>query len=280
MRADDPSATALLVAGGVAFHSTHPRYQNLVPAAAGELSRRFVSAAARLKSGAARFDRFVVAFQEALTVPGISLHYVLRKRAIEDAVRKAIADGFRRLIVLGAGLDTLAIRLSGEIPATEIDHPATQRLKREVAGSTGVEFRAVDFTRHSLADALPLQSERAVVVAEAVFLYLTEEEVSRALADIRKTAPRARLIFSFWAPRVGKSPNFQNARLLADLYLAWKKEPGKWGIAPERIGDFLAGSSFVLRELLLDDAYQRRYLPDPPPLPRGEHIAICDALPG
>lgn len=280
MKADAPSATALLVAGGVAFHSTHPRYQHLVPPEAGEISRRFVTAAGALKSGASPMHRFVVALQEKLTVPGISLHYVLRKRAIEDAVRKAIGEGFRRLVVLGAGLDTLAVRLSDEIPATEIDHPATQRLKREVVGQTKVDFRAVDFTRQSLAEALPPVAERTVVVAEAVFLYLTEVEVRSTLADIRKSSPRARLIFSFWAPRDGKSPNFQNARPLADLYLALKKEPGRWAIAPERVGIFLADNSFVLREMLVDETYQRRYLPNPPQLPRGEHIAICDALPG
>jgi methyltransferase (TIGR00027 family) len=275
MKGDRASATALLVASGIAFHSTHPRHRELVPSEAGQLSRRFVAAAGRVRSGSSRTDRFLVALQEALTVPGLSLHYVLRKRAIEAAVRGAVAEGFRTLVVLGAGLDTLALRLAGEIRAVEIDHPATQRLKRDVAGETKVAFHPVDFTHRASAGFLPELEPRAVFVAEAVFLYLAEEDVRKVLAHIRERSPRARLIFTFWAPREGKSPNFRNARPLADFYLWLKREPGRWAIEPERLAVFLADNSFVLRQLLLDDDFHGPYKP----LARGEHIAVCDALP-
>lgn len=283
MKQDAASATALLVAGGIAFHSTHPRYGFLVPADAGEISRRFVAAAGGpVKSGSSSFDRFVVALQERLTVPGISLHYVLRKRAIEDLVRSAVADGFRQLVVLGAGLDTLAIRLPRDIRAIEIDHPATQRLKRMAGGGgAALEFLAVDFTVESLSEAL-LRSNTfdshapTVFVAEAVLLYLTDSEVRGVLEQIRARAKRARVIFSFWAPRANGAINFQNATWLADLYLRVKREPGKWAIAPDDVQRFVEASGYSLREIQLDAEYQRRYLPNPPDLARGEHIAVCD----
>ena len=285
MKEDAASATALLVAGGVAFHSTHPRYGFLVPSDAGEMSRRFLSAAgAPVKSGASWIDRMVVSLQEALTVPGITLHYVLRKRAIEDRVRAAIAEGFRQLVVLGAGLDTLALRLPRDIRAIEIDHPATQQLKRMAGGGgAGLEFLAVDFTRESLGDAL-LRSNtfdaqaRTVFVAEAVLLYLTEEEVRGVFQQIRNRAPRSRVIFTFWEPRENGAINFQNATWLADLYLRVKREPGKWAIAPANIDPFLESCGYVLREITRDADYQQRYLPSPPRLPRGEHLAVCDVL--
>ena len=289
MKADAASATALLVAGGVAFHSTHPRYGFLVPAEAGEMSRQFVSAArGPVKSGSSAWDRFVVALQERMTVPGISLHYVLRKRAIEDLVRSAIAGGFRQLVVLGAGLDTLAIRLPRDIRAIEIDHPATQKLKR-IAGGGGaaLEFLAVDFTAESLSDAL-LRSNTfdpkapTVFVAEAVLLYLTDAEVRSVLQQIRARTNRARLIFSFWAPRAKGAINFQNATWLADLYLRIKREPGQWAIAPDDIQRFVEACGYSLREIQLDADYQHRYLPNPPDLARGEHIAVCETsvIPG
>jgi methyltransferase (TIGR00027 family) len=273
MKPDAASATALLVARGVAFHSTHPRYGALVPPEAGELSRRFVGPA---KSGSSAFDRFVVALQERLTVPGISLHYVLRKRAIEDLVRNAIADGFQQLVVLGAGLDTLAIRLGKQVRAIEIDHPSTQRLK----SGSDVEYLAVDFTRERLSDALARSKQfdsdaRTIFVAEAVFLYLTDTEVRSVLEQIRAKSPRARVIFTFWAPRVGRAINFQNATWIADLYLRMKREPGKWAIAPDDVRRFVESCGYKLREIQLDADYQRHYLPNPPALARGEHIAVC-----
>src|SRR4051794_31802357 len=70
---------------------------------------------------------------ERATVPGLCLHFMLRKRWIEHAVRSALARGARRVVVIGAGYDTLALRLAREFPAlrfTEVDHPATQAVKR------------------------------------------------------------------------------------------------------------------------------------------------------
>ncbi len=283
MKSDAASATALLVAGGVAFHSTHPQYSYLVPEEAGDMSRRWLAAAgARVRSGASRFDRFLVDLSERLTVPGISLHYVLRKRAIEDLVRSAIGDGYRQLVVLGAGLDSLAIRLPPDVRAIEIDHPATQRLKQQAGGGgTGLELLPVDFTKESLAEALGRATTfdsnvPTVFVAEAVLLYLTDVEVRSVLEQIRTRTSRARVIFTFWEPRGKSSINFQNATWLADLYLRVKREPGRWAIAPKDVKQFVEESGYTLREVLLDDDYQRRYLPAPPPLARGEHIAICD----
>lgn len=265
------SATALLVASGVAYRSTHPRHGHLVPSDAAELSRRFVRAAgARVRSGSSWLDRLVVAVQERLTVPGITLHYVLRKRRIEALTRRALADGFDRLIVLGAGLDTLAIRLSGEVKAIEIDHPATQRLKREVAADpVNVDFVPVDLTRDTLSQSLP--DNNAVVVAEAVFLYLSEEEVRRILRQLGGRHRQTRLIFTFFAPRRRRVINFQNATWLADLWLSWKGEPARWAIAPEDVGRFLSQEGFTLRELVRDTDFHEGYS-----AARGEHIAVAD----
>lgn len=269
---DSPSRTALLVAAGVAFQSTHPRFRHLVPDDAGQLARRFVAAAGlRVQSGASRFDRALVALRERLTVPGLTLHYVLRKRRIEELVRAAIADGYRQLIVLGAGLDTLAIRLSGEVTAIEIDHPATQRLKRSVAPDAKVEFLSVDFTRDTLDGALKRSAryrpgEAALFVAEAVLLYLSEGQVREVFAQLRSRTAPTRLIFTFWEPR--DPINFQNATPVADWWLRHVSEPGRWAIAPEDVRDFVQSERFTLRELTRDAEYHT--------LARGEHIAVAD----
>lgn len=270
MKEDRPSATAFLVANGVAFQSTHPAHRDLVDARAGELTRRFVAAAGgRVPSGASAFDRAMVALRERISVPGITLHYVLRKRRIEQFVRSAIADGFRQLVVLGGGLDTLAIRLAEEVTAIEIDHPATQRLKRSVAGDVNVEFLAVDFTRESLTDALARSSryrpnEPAVFLAEAVFMYLTDGQVRNVF---RQLPPKAHMIFTFMGP----DRNFRDATWFADLWLNWMAEPPRWWIDPSSIERFLGEENFRLIQLARDVDFHDGYA-----AARGEHIAVAE----
>lgn len=270
MKEDKPSATALLVANGVAFQSTHPEHRDLVDARAGELTRRFLAArGARVPSGTSPLDRAMVALRERISVPGITLHYVLRKRRVEVFVRAAIADGFRQLVVLGGGLDTLAIRLAGEITAIEIDHPATQKLKRSVTGDVNVEFLAVDFTREHLTDALGRSSryrsnEPAVFLAEAVFMYLTDAQVREVL---RQLPARARIIFTFMGP----DRNFRDATWFADFWLKWMAEIPRWWIDPSSIERFLDEESFRFLDLARDSDFHEGYA-----AARGEHIAVAE----
>jgi methyltransferase (TIGR00027 family) len=250
-----PSETALLVAGSVAFHSTHPRFAHLVPEEAGRLARKFAPS----RSGSSGLDRAIVAIRERVTVPGLSLHHVLRKRRIEQLVRAGIEAGYRRLIVLGAGMDTLAFRLSREMACTEVDHPATQRLKRELLGQVQIEFLPRDLAAERIEIAEP-----ALFVAEAVFLYLTEQQVRDVLRAVR-----GRLVFTFWEPR--DPINFQNATWIADWWLRHHGEPGKWAIAPDRIRDFVESEGFALLELVRDAEYHQPYR-----AARGEHIAVVE----
>src|SRR5437879_4370389 len=65
----------------------------------------------------------------------MTLWLQLRTRALDDQVVAFARAGGRQLVLLGAGFDCRASRLAGELPGGtvfEIDHPATQRRKREV----------------------------------------------------------------------------------------------------------------------------------------------------
>jgi len=57
----------------------------------------------------------------------------LRTRALDEAWHEAHAGDARQLVILGAGLDGRAFRLDdlGDSSVFEVDHPATQALKRE-----------------------------------------------------------------------------------------------------------------------------------------------------
>src|SRR5215470_17900068 len=57
-----------------------------------------------------------------------------RSRIAEDALSGAVERGIRQIVILGAGLDTFALRSphgAREIRIYEVDHPATQEWKRQ-----------------------------------------------------------------------------------------------------------------------------------------------------
>src|SRR4051812_350641 len=57
---------------------------------------------------------------------------ILRARFTEDALADAVARGVRQYVLVGAGMDSFALRRppwAEELAVVELDHPATQRLK-------------------------------------------------------------------------------------------------------------------------------------------------------
>ena len=63
---------------------------------------------------------------------GLRFFVAMRSRFAEEKALAAIEAGVRQILVLGAGLDTLAYRLEPRagLKVFELDHPATQRDKR------------------------------------------------------------------------------------------------------------------------------------------------------
>lgn len=124
----------------------------------------------------------------------------VRHRVAEDEVAAAVDRGVRQAVVLGAGLDTFGLRnphADRGLRVWEVDHPATQRWKRDRLQDIGVgvpatlTFTAVDFEVDDLADRLAAAGvDRA---APVVFLwlgvvpYLTVEAIDATLAVIGRS---------------------------------------------------------------------------------------------
>jgi methyltransferase (TIGR00027 family) len=86
---------------------------------------------------------------------------VARSRYSEDLLQKAVERGVDQYVLLGAGLDTFAYRSPyAGLRVFEVDHPATQRWKRDLLTSAGISippsltYTPVDFETQSLATQL------------------------------------------------------------------------------------------------------------------------------
>src|SRR5690606_10549634 len=138
MRAHRASQTALKISRLVLYVANDPRRAGLLPSGAAEATEALLRAAGVLQDWqvrAYRSDGFrsMLDWAERRLLPGQTTHVALRKRVLEDETRAAIEAGASRVLVVGAGFDTLALRLARARPHVrfvEIDHPATQSLKR------------------------------------------------------------------------------------------------------------------------------------------------------
>src|SRR4051812_19239490 len=169
-----------------------------------------------------RWYRRTLMAVEGVTARGIFLHYLLRKRFIEDAVRAAIADGCTQLVVIGAGLDTLATRIArekAEVTCIEVDHPLTQSIKSSALDgeppSRNLALVPADLRERPLASVLqsvPIYdgTRRTAFVAEGLLMYLREGDVAKLLSDVRAIAPRgSRFVFTFMEGDGSGRPRFK-----------------------------------------------------------------------
>jgi methyltransferase (TIGR00027 family) len=144
--------------------------------------------------------------------PRIRWFIAARSRIAEDALTAAVGNGARQLVVLGAGLDTLAYRtpLAGSLRMFEVDHPSTQAWKRGLLLEASIEvpttltFVPVDFERETLGDALAIAgfdpALRSFFIWLGVVPYLTEPAVFSTLAFIAGLKGGAEVVFDYANP--------------------------------------------------------------------------------
>ena len=308
MKADNPSATAYLIATSTLFVAADPDAGRLIPARAAELSASFVAARSRLARCAQRALRhkrvrpFVSAL-ERLTIPGIQLHYALRKLYLEETARAALAvsdsGSIRQVVIFGAGYDTLALRLHETFPHAqfiETDHPATQRRKTHALAAhndsrlrrpqPNLHFLPVDLTRQQLAATLTnFKGYRAdaptLFIAEGLLMYLSHAEVEALFQTIREScgAP-SRVAFTFMEPQENGHVNFRSRSLAVDAWLGWSGEVFKWGIQRSALPSYLRERGFRLREIATEETLRQRYLEPNDlahlPLATGEYVCVAD----
>lgn len=158
-----------------------------------------------------------------LATAGMIDHVTLRTQAIDAAVDGALDRGVDQLVILGAGLDARAWRMPqlSDTVVFELDHPASQAVKRDKIGplapqARDVRFVAIDFEKEAVADrlrALEHDAKRPTMwIWEGVTPYLPPEAIDATLADVAtRSSPGSTLAMTYAVdqlpgPRVLHSP--------------------------------------------------------------------------
>jgi methyltransferase (TIGR00027 family) len=299
MTPDKPSATARLIARSVVFMAHDPKLGHLVPPRAAEASTWFLKATSPHANRLLwlidrRWFRALVALVEAMTMPGILLHYIVRKRYLEDVARESLGSSTDQVVVLGAGFDTLVLRLCEGFPTAtfvEIDHPVTQKIKAQVLQShrctnSNLHLLPVDLGRESLTDSLLTyphykRDVRTLFVAEGLLMYLEPNAVNDLFRFIARHSGRgSRFAFTFLEPQRKGKVNFRRGSRIIDLWLNWRGEGFRWGIKRQELGSHLAARGLSLHEITGARALRRRYLRDQATtrahLAQGEYIGVAE----
>jgi len=267
MKEGRPSTTAAWVAGLRGLAST--RHGAIIDDRIAEqllpTPYRQILAAARRFPGALSA---VHAFADLATA-GRSQHLPLRTRAIDDAVTRAVHDGARQLVVLGAGLDARAWRLDvlKDVLVFEVDHPTMQAYKRpRVVGlrpaAREVRFVTSDFEREDLGSRLDAAGYdpqvQSVYVWEGVTMYLSKDAIAMAVRGMSSRTAKGSMLIATYFLESDRDRDF-DMRALRWL-LAQVSEPITATMTPDAFATLLSKNGFGVVSDEGDPEWTKRYL--------------------
>jgi methyltransferase (TIGR00027 family) len=286
------SRTALLIAASLILLRRDPKHSNLVSKTSADLCAHVLetySSQTRLFLKIVRRSWFrpIAKWIEQITIPGILLHYALRKKCIATLARSALANGATQVVVVGAGFDPISLELQLDFPVAEfweIDHPATQRQKLRAVSKIGAErlhFVAADLSANGLdREALIKNSfdpnQRTFWIAEGLLMYLRAEKVSSLMKTLSSlSAPGSQVAFTFMEKRSDDRVQFDSQSSFVDWWLRRRGEPFLWGTTRDQLVE-LVRPWRVIRFFDHDDLRQTEPGLADEPIAKGEVICLAE----
>jgi methyltransferase (TIGR00027 family) len=193
----------------------------------------------------------------------------VRARFAEDSLAAAVTRNVRQAVVLGAGLDTFALRNPyADLTVFEVDHPASQEFKRERLSAAGLKapalrFAPVDFEAQQLSDGLQAAGfdprQPAFFIWLGVVPYLTREAILATL-DFLATLPDTELVLDYSEPLESYPPAARARVERLRERAAALGEPWLSHFVPEELAGLLKARDFTEIEDLGPAEIGGRYL--------------------
>jgi methyltransferase (TIGR00027 family) len=203
--------------------------------------------------------------------PGSRTSLIARTRLMDDYLTLKLATGVPQVVILGAGFDSRAHRITGAERAHffEVDHPNTSAVKKALirralgALPEHVKYVPVNFQRDPLPEALKAAGFdpliRSLILWEGVSNYLTEDSVKATLTFIAGLAEGTVLIFTYVDEAVLHNPAQFAGGSEVQKTFARLEEPWTFGIRPDRASEFFRQSGLCLDSDLSAAEYRERY---------------------
>jgi methyltransferase (TIGR00027 family) len=192
--------------------------------------------------------------------PGILEYVLARTRLLDEVFVDALDRGFPQIVLLGAGMDTRALRFQDRNRGTavfELDIEATQRCKLDVFRAKKVRlpkelvFLPINFNNESLGRVLSeagyRENQQTLFLWEGVTMYLEPEAVDSMLAFIRTGAAEGSIVaFDYVRAAVLRGEGHFYGGRKASETVARTGEAWEFGIEDGAIQGFLSERGFKL----------------------------------
>jgi methyltransferase (TIGR00027 family) len=215
----------------------------------------------------------VEANDEVLQAPHVRAsraHILGRSAFTEDELRRAVEQGCRQYVLLGAGYDSSPARLAeslAEVAVFEVDHPDTQKAKRAALNAgewpANVRFVAVDFERDILrtrlldagwdADAPTFWSWLGVA------MYLTDDAVMNTMRFVGAGAAGTTIVMNFTIHDDEVTPDDLALRRVAAPGVARQGEPWINFYRPAELVERVRALSYTSVESVGPEVFRTRY---------------------
>ncbi len=286
MKDSKPSQTAVWIAKGLMYLNQMGRIPEDVHQKSVALWQRClrITDPMWLKWMSYRYYQIWFGLLERLTIPGLFNHYAARKKMIDNWVQPILASQVEQLIVLAAGFDALTHRyfeIYPNITFIEIDHPATQMVKKAAFNEchpqfANMHFVTADLQKKTLASVLAECCDphcKTLFIAEGITMYFTEEQNKQFFTELRSYFDHdLHVLFTFMEKQDNGSIQFMNATFIVDYWLRMQQETFQWGIEP----------AIIASHFLVPLGYQQISLADPTfesksPKTQGEWLCLARA---
>ena len=204
---------------------------------------------------------------------GFRAAIVARARFVEDLVAEQAAAGITQVVILGAGLDTMAERrpeLGDRLRIFEVDQPGTQAWKRRRLVELGVgvpgwlQLVPIDFERgerwwDGLSAAGFEPDLPALVASTGVSMYLAKETTAAMLRQLAELAPGSTLVMTFLLPadlvdeadRPGLDASSRGARASGTPFVSF--------FTPDEVETLARDAGFVRTRLVSGELAERYF---------------------
>jgi methyltransferase (TIGR00027 family) len=213
-------------------------------------------------------------FMRKIAPSGIYEYVLARTKLLDEFFLDALESGFQQIVLLGAGMDTRALRFANKNKGTkvfELDVHKTQQPKIEILNRKEVElpdelvFVTIDFNKQSLSDTLGSagyrENQKSLFLWEGVTMYLNSDAVDSTLNFIRECSQVGSVVvFDYiYASVLRREHKYYGEK---EIYETVSRAGEGWtfGIEDGEIEEFLSARGFKLISHHTPSELERKYL--------------------
>ena len=213
------------------------------------------------------------AFMSKVAPSGIYEYVIARTKLLDEIFLDGLANKVYQIVVLGAGMDTRALRFAGMNQGTkiiELDIEKTQRPKVEILNRKKVElpdelvFASIDFNTEVLSDVLInagyQRDQQSLFLWEGVTMYLNSDAVNSTLSFIQKSSQKgSRVAFDYIFGSVLQQENkFYGEKEIFDT-VSQTGEGWTFGLEEGKVEELLTKHGFKMISHYTPSELEERY---------------------